>query len=360
MRRLKVLILSPSLKAENNISGISSITRMLVERNALVDYIHFEVGKRDGQKRNLKWVLYLLMLPIRFWKRISCSTINWVHFNIGFEPFSLVRDFPLFLITRKKGVPVLLHVHGGRFVLNVPQNHVLKWIVRYFLKRSERIIVLSEIEKEALVKGYQIDEGKMTVLPNAVELPHSEKAKVYSPLALSVLYLGRIDVNKGLKEILSALEILMEKDMDFVFYLCGTGPDEQWFLSECERIIGDRLRYEGVIFGDKKRNILEKSHIFLLPSYFEGLPIALLESMSFQLVPVVSGVGAIPKVVRSGENGMIVSTVEDIVNAMVTLDADRDLLRTLSENAEKTVSLQFSIDEYIRKINLLYYDNNAR
>ena len=357
MKHLKVLILSPSLNAEDNISGISSVTSNLLKYNVMVDYVHFTVGKKDNQKRNLRWLFYLLMLPIRFLKLVWCIHLDWIHFNIGLEPFSLLRDFPLYFIARQKGIPILLHVHGGRFVLNMSNNIVIKFIIRYLIHNSRQIITLSEIEKNALKKYAPSSQDKIVVIPNAVEVQEiCGGAKDYESL-LSILYLGRIDMNKGLREIVDALEILTKVDVDFLFYVCGTGPDKDWFLEQCRTAIGEHLRYEGVVLGTKKTNILQKSHIFLLPSYFEGLPIALLECMSVGIVPIVSSVGSIPQVVRSNNNGFIIHSKEDIVDSVIRLNSNRKLLKDLSINAIDTISSRFSINEYVKKINTLYYGN---
>ena len=299
-----------------------------------------------------------MLLPFRFCLVLSRNNIDWIHFNIGFEPFSLLRDFPLFLIAKMFRKKILLHVHGGRYVLAKPKAFLLKILIHIFFKYSNSILALSNKEKTALVENYNLCNNSVTVLSNGISISSlvelSEKSFVSK---LSILYLGRIDANKGLKEILAALEILVAENLDFEFCVCGTGPQKDSFLVECRRILGDKLKYKGIVFGNLKQQVLKDSHLFLLPSYFEGLPISLLETMANYVVPIVTPVGSMPDVVKSGKNGFLVNSVDDIVNVIFEMSKNRDRLVQIADNAAQYVRENYSMDEYVNRINKLYYEN---
>lgn len=357
MCNLNVLILSPSLNVEDNISGISSVTRMLIECNGQVHYVPFIVGKRDSQKRNLKWIISLLIIPFRFLFVLLKYRLDIIHFNVGFEPLSLYRDFFLFLIAKFFSIPILLHIHGGRFVLARAKCIFLNGIIRFMVRYSSKVIVLSSLEKYNLMNNYQLEvENKIVVLPNAAHLTSELDFvnKNYTDM-MSILFLGRLDLNKGLKEILQVLGKLQDDHIDFKFVVCGDGPKRDWFLRECTSLIGDKLTYEGVVSGIHKSEILFRSHIFLLPSYFEGLPMSLLETMYAYIVPIVSPVGAIPEVVSSGLNGFLVSDVSEIVSVIMDLNENRDLLKWISYKSASCICDKFSVKTYINKLNSLYH-----
>lgn len=354
MNKKNILVISPSLDPEDNISGISSIVRLLVKYNENVNYIPFIQGKKDKESRGFKWLLNQLFTPFRLLRLLSQTHIDIVHFNIGLEPLSLIRDLGIYWILKIFSYPILLHVHGGRYVISKPHKFSLKLVITYFLRYADLILVLGNIEKKSLSQKYEIGMDSIHVLANAVlSSPLTANEKQYQSV-LSILYLGRIDKNKGLVEILAALEGMENQRMDFCFYLCGVGPDKEWFVSECSKIIGDKLIDKGLIYGEEKQQILNLSHIFLLPSYFEGLPMALLESMNNLIVPVVSSVGAIPDVVIQGENGFFVSSPNEIVNIINELNKDRDLLLKLSISARDTILKHYSLDHYLEKMNMYY------
>lgn len=357
-RILKILILSPSLDTTENISGISSMTSILLKKNTHVVYEHFLVGKKDFQKRNVVWLIYIFLLPFRFFISLFKGNYDIIHFNIGFEPLSLMRDFSLFIIAKIFRRRILLHIHGGRFVLKKATGIIYPSIILLFLRYSSSLVVLSDEEKKSLVQNYQVKEERISVLPNVVLFDeHLDFSKKDFSSILSILYLGRLDMNKGLKEILETLEQLENKKYKFIFRVCGTGPMRDDFLTKCRGIIGNKLKYEGVVCGKRKEEILFKSHVFLLPSYFEGLPMALLESMANYVVPIVTPVGSIPVVVNSGKNGFLVSSVGEMVDYLQKLSDDRCLLRSLSYNAALRVRQDYSVEKYLDKINELYYGN---
>lgn len=349
-----ILIISPSLNPEDNVSGISTLVRLLVKYNECINYIPFIQGKKDKESRGGKWLLNQLFTPFRLLKLLCRTHIDIVHFNIALEPLSLIRDLSIYWILKMLSYPVLLHIHGGRYVISKPQNSLLKFVIFYFLRHADVILVLGEIERKSISEQYGVDAESIHVLANAVLLsPLTVNDKQYQSV-LSILYLGRVDKNKGLVEILATLDGLEEQGDNFLFYLCGVGPDKEWFVSECSKIIGDKLIDKGLIYGEEKQQILNLSHIFLLPSYFEGLPMALLESMNNLIVPVVSSVGAIPDIVVQGKNGFLVSSPKEIINAIEKLNRDRNLLLELSVSAKDTISKYYSLDYYLKNMNVFY------
>ena len=354
MNKKNILIISPSLDPEDNISGISSIVRLLVEYNDDVNYIPFIQGKKDKDSRSFKWLLKQLFTPFRLLNLLFRTHIDIIHFNIGFEPLSLIRDLGIYWILKMFSYPILLHIHGGRYLTSKPQKYSLKLVIAYFLRHADMILVLGCVEKKSLSKQYGIDMESIHVLANAVlSSPLTVSEKPYQSI-LSILYLGRVDKNKGLVEILKVMEGLENQGLNFCFYLCGVGPDKEWFVSECSKIIGNKLIDKGLIYGKEKQLILNLSHIFLLPSYFEGLPMALLESMNNLVVPVVSPVGSIPDVVVQGKNGFLISSPREIINVINNLNSNRDLLLELSISAKDTICKHYSLDCYLKKMNMYY------
>ena len=354
MNKKNVLIITPSLNPKDNISGISSVTRLLLEHNKGINYVPFLQGKKDAEHRGLKWLLKQIMTPFHLLKCLSKNSIDIAHFNIGFEPFSLIRDIIIYYLLIVKSYPVILHIHGGRFVKTKPTNKLLRYIIYYFLKHADEILVLSELDKSFLCNLYNVQQNNVYVLPNAVQPSNISFSDKPIDARFSILYLGRIDKNKGLSEILVSLSELKALGEDFEFNLCGVGNDRDWFVEECRKRIGDRLIDNGLVYGDEKLKILKCSHVFLLPSYFEGLPMAMLESMNNFVVPVVTSVGSIPEVIKSGENGFLVSSTADITDVLLKLIKDRALLGKLSVAVKETINRSYSLDSYLEKLNDLY------
>ena len=95
-----------------------------------------------------------------------------------------------------------------------------------------------------------------------------------------------------------------------------------------------------------------------MPTYFEGLPMSLLECMSYGVVPVITPVGSIPEVVVDGNNGLFikVKNTDSIVDAISKINSDRNLLNRLSVNARNTIFSKFSTQQYINQLNRIYQE----
>ncbi|MDT1959488.1 glycosyltransferase, partial [Carnobacterium divergens] len=112
----------------------------------------------------------------------------------------------------------------------------------------------------------------------------------------------------------------------------------------------------GWIEKEKQQSILKASLLHLLPSYHEGLPMSILESMSYGIPNLTSNVGGIPQVVRDGENGMMVDpgNINEMFEKIVFFLENDKLRKSYSENAYQMIQEHFSIEAYFIKWNQLY------
>ena len=174
--------------------------------------------------------------------------------------------------------------------------------------------------------------------------------------SLTLGYLGRIEPNKGMEELLGAMEKLKGEGRKFRLRFAGKEQTEGEYLPKFKEALGDDFEYCGLVSGESKREFLGSLDVFVMPTYFEGLPMSLLETMGYGAVPVVTSVGSIPTVVKDGENGLFVKVkdVNSIVDALRKLDDDRALLAKLSERARLTIQENFSAERYVKKLNVIY------
>jgi glycosyltransferase involved in cell wall biosynthesis len=349
---MKILITAPSLNEDENVSGIASLVRSIIALGKN-EYLHFAAGRKDAEGFGIAWYLRQLMLPVLYRRTIKNAAPDVVHINTSFEPRSIVRDSVLAAAT-PKGTPIVLHVHGGRFVLQNYPSQVIASRANQMLRVAAKVIVLSEAEKTSLltrVPGINID-----VMPNAVdtgEIPFAQR----TASTKSILYFGRMDIPKGLPDIINACRKLAEVDCDFKFISCGTGPDERWFVKEMRDALGERFEHRGVVKGAEKLNVLSSADIFLLPSTFEGLPIALLEAMAAGCTPVVTNVGAMAEAVDDGSNGYVIGPhdVESIVDRLQQLlSSPESQLTAMRTRARNTIEERYDVKPYVERLEELY------
>jgi len=174
--------------------------------------------------------------------------------------------------------------------------------------------------------------------------------------------MGRISQNKGIDVLYRALQMVRSKHSGINFIMAGTGPEEKEYVQKFTDLLGSNFDFVGVVGGPDKTALMTRCDAFVLPSMFEGLPMALLESMAYGLVPVTTNVGSIPTVVKNGTNGILVGreSPADLSEAIEALLADKQYLRSLGENARRSVLDLCNPGVYVSKLNAIYsYDDST-
>jgi glycosyltransferase involved in cell wall biosynthesis len=347
---MKILITAPSLETSRNVSGISSVVSQIVGRVGAAEFYHFAAGRRDGEKVGASWVFRQFSAVARFRREIPEKQIDIVHINTAFAALSIVRDY---VLAKAATRPVLLHIHGGKFFTQKFGSRLLKWLTGKMLQQAKVVVVLSETERLFIEKHWR--NLDVRVLENSVALGEVQAREAESG-EKTIIFLGRIHEDKGLREIVNACRALKKENFEFRFKCFGAGDAAEKFVSEMSEILGEKFSFGGVVSGAEKWRQLSKSDVFLLPSYYEGLPVALLEAMAAGCVAVVSKVGSIGSVVTDGENGFLVEprNAPQIVEKLKFLLSGETDWETLRKNARETIESKFNFKDYIEKLESIY------
>lgn len=354
IRKTNILITAPSLDLRKNVSGISSVVQMIIDNNEKYSYRHYLLGKPDNKNVLIQILLLLkrlLFFPFALWK----NHVDMVHQNFPFDPKGILREFVINQWCRLFRIPVVLHIHGGAFLTNKTGNKLYLFLVKEIFKNSKAVIVLSSKEKESLSRNYQYSGA--FILENCVDVPLFAGIKKERQFpAPTFLFMGRIHENKGLNELLEAFKLLKADGLDFGFLLCGDGSLRKSIVLQLESILEDRFKYLGVVSGRDKLDAIRRADYFLLPSWFEGLPLSLLETMAAGLVPVVTNVGSVNFFVKNEENGIFVAKKNplDLYQKMKKLIQNPGLYETFSMNAKNTIADRCDIKDYIFQLNFIY------
>ena len=353
---MKIIITSPSLDPAQNVSGMSALTQLIIDENKCHEYAHFELGKKDDESRNLRWFTRITIAYIKWIRLVLTLRQALIHFNLALDSRALIRDAPLILASRLLRKPMLVHVHGGELLMRETIPLWQKWLLTLALSGRHPKIVLSPLEQDALNRKLVLE--RVFVLPNCIRLDEPRKFERTYPKDedLQLLFMGRVSQKKGLDVILAALETLKYRGHSFRFAMAGKGPDETLYVQRFSELLGSRFEFMGVVAEDKRSQLLRQSNVFLLPSLFEGLPMALLESMSFGLVPITTNVGSIGTVVVDQSNGLIINkeAPHELVSALERLAWDKSYMERLSRNARLSVDREFGSALYISRLNDMY------
>ncbi|MBR4389297.1 MAG: glycosyltransferase family 4 protein [Prevotella sp.] len=352
---MQSIIVAPSLDSSRNVSGVSAVTTFIIANNESCDYIHFLQGKSDDEKGGLHRVSRILK-TYKAWKRMLREHHGAiVHYNFPLDAFSIIRDYPFMRKSVKSGRHTIIHLHGGLFLFKDKKPFLLNMLLKKVFSWDARFIVLSEKEKQRLKDDYNPEE--VYVLPNCIDLSIASKfQRTDNPDSMHILYLGRIEPNKGMDYMLEAARKMKEKGEQFVLHFAGIEQKGCNYIDRFQTQLGDQFIYEGVVSGEKKDCLLQLCDVFLLPSFYEGLPMSLLECMSFGMVPVTTNVGSISDFVKDGETGLFIQLrdADGIVDAISRLANDIQLRKSISANAKDIIFRKLQPKEYVRKLNDIY------
>jgi glycosyltransferase involved in cell wall biosynthesis len=210
-----------------------------------------------------------------------------------------------------------------------------------------------EAYKKMLGRKY---EDKLFIL-NAVlrDLPLISDADQNNK-TVDLLYIGRITMEKGIKDLLNAISILHSQGLSPKTVIVGVGP----YLSDAKQLatnlnIDHLVSFAGYVSDSSEIcSYFQMSKLFVLPSHTEGLPRSMLESMAACLPVIVTGVGGIPYLIKNNVNGYLVKPenpamlsdkIREALNAsddelsMIIYRAKSDAMRyTFSERANYFLS----------------------
>jgi len=255
------------------------------------------------------------------------------------------------------GRPYLLHVHGSEFM----QFHD-----RECSARSRRLIART-FRKAAIVfalsEQWRIDllricpDAHVEVLPNAVPLPDLSAPAARHPSGrLTVVFLGRLGKRKGTCALIEAFARVASSRPD-VHLTCGGDGDVAGATRLAQQLgIADKVTCTGWLGPDDAARALSAADVFTLPSHAEGVPMALLEAMSWGLPAVTTPVGGIAQVVTHGESGLLVppGDVDALAAALGALLDDPQQRMRLGAAARRVVEQQFSIDAAMHRLRGVY------
>ena len=252
----------------------------------------------------------------------------------------------------------ILHLGIDSFVRNASGNSP-NWDV----------IVAVSPELENIAKQRGRDLGAVTCIFNGVSVPSSwPKINIPQVLnrALRVIFLGRLeDRQKGIMLLPKILMSLKKKQCPVVLSIVGDGPDKNKLLEVFRELPDLNVTFYGALTHDLSLETLDAQDVLIMPSYFEGMPIALLEAMAKGVVPVVSNLpGSVDFIIKHRESGYLVNVgdTEAFAEAINELEADRRRLREMSESCWQTVLKYFSAarmcDAYLELIDDLRRKKN--
>lgn len=330
---MKVLVIGPSLYKSKG--GMATVIKGIAddaELNSKFD-IDIHASYIDGNTvKRLVYSIYAFLSFLQKYKKYNVFHIHMASYGSTFRKGYYVR----FLKKRQK--KVILHIHGAEYILFYNNLHMKKKvIVQNIWMRADTVLVLSEQWKKEFEEIF--NHPHIVVVHNGIAVEQFEQAKCkINQGRNSFLLLGRLSHRKGVYDIIEAVKGVKETHPNIKVYMAGDGEIEKVRHKVLEEGVEDNIDVVGWVDFNGKIELLKKVIAILLPSYNEGLPMAILEGMAAGKVIISTNVGGIPEAVSNEENGIIIEpgNIEGLKEALIkVMDNEKFSRNCMQENIKK-------------------------
>ena len=347
-RRIKVVQFGPALDVRG---GITTVEQHICDYLAPYVSLRHVATMDESSKLGRALVFSRAVGDMR--RTLASIDPSIVHIHFA-SSGSALRKMILADMVARAGRPLVLHAHGGYF----DQFHrklpaFLRRTVDGILQRANVLIALSPRWRDFYVNECEVSPSHVAVLPNPVRWTPDIPNRA-GRTTVQFVFLGRMSQKKGAYDLVNAFAAMPEAVRARArLTLAGDGDLEA--LRKLAEPFGERVRVLSWIDSSERERLLAESDVFVLPSYNEGVPMALLEAMAAGLPAIVTPVGGIPDVLRHGVEGLMVepARVADLSAAMarmVTHDGERNASGRRAHDRARS----FDVHAYARSLADIY------
>lgn len=306
--------------------------------------------------------------------RLECrslvSNVTW-----GARLYTLLRRESIGVLHShmpRASVPGTIVARMARTPVVVSHEHTWSFKgrpVRRFLDRnvvargSDVVLAVSERDRQQMIEVERMRADRIRVLPNGIPTPTPSGARVRASLGVPddvglIGAVGRLYAQKGYDDLISAIGVLKRRyPGPFRCLVFGHGPEQE----KLQRLIDEQDLGQEIQLAGRREDIADlipALDIAVLPSKYEGSPLAILEYMAGGAPIVATAVGGVPELIEDGVHGLLVRPEDpsDLAAAMQRLLEDRELAARLGAAAKERQRANFDLDVVVRRLENLYLE----
>jgi glycosyltransferase involved in cell wall biosynthesis len=246
------------------------------------------------------------------------------------------------------------------------------WFLRIFekkmIKRSRKLIAVSNFTKRELEQYYKINENKIKVIHNGVDSvkfqPASDKKVTKEKLGFSaediiVLSVGRLYARKGLFTLIESIPKVVSKFPKAKFVISGKGQSDEMrkLMEHAARLnVKENIIFTGYFPDKKLPRLYQAADIFAFSTFYEHHPFAVLEALSSGLPVVTTNVGGIPETIIDGKNGFMCQPFNSVQmsSRILFLLEHPEASREMSFQARKTILEKYDWRIIVKEVLKVY------
>lgn len=287
-------------------TGVEEYTHQLIKHLTML-----EESKRHRfvlySHKNLKW-----SLPM--WTQVRLASEMLLH-----QPDVLFIPVHVLPLVHPQNSVVTIHGLEYEYYPEMyPWQHLkyLRWSTKYALKNARKIIAVSENTKKDLVELYGGDPDKITVIHHGFRNKNTpESENDFQPTKPYILFIGGLGPKKNVQGLIRAFNLLKEK-YDLPHQLILVGPRRHNFDRFIKPLIKGDVIEKGYVSEQEKWSLLRNADLFVLPSFYEGFGMPILEAQAVGCPVITSNVSSMPEVAGQGAILIEPKNIEQIAQAM--------------------------------------------
>ncbi len=265
--------------------------------------------------------------------------------------------------SRRLGIPNVVSIQGGdgHWVGKCCKTH--KDAMRAVLEHANALLIGSRSFAEEVVHNHGIDMDRFTIVPGATDVNRFRARDVdaigrLSPIP-TLLYHGRVDLRKGLMELLEAFRVVHPDFPTLGMVVSGIGPDVdvvKQYVNDAR--LSSSIQLTGYASYEEAPKVYHRGDMFVSPTYSEGFSNTILEAMASGLPVVSTNTIGVVDCLQEGYNGLLVPVqdVEALANAIRRMLTDDELRIRVARQGYDDVQKLYSWPAVGRQIQAIYED----
>ena len=296
-------------------------------------------------------LLFTLVAYLKILYTFMTAHIDIVHVHMS-ERGSVYRKGIVLKTAKMFHCKTVIHMHGAEFQVWYEQlSDEKKEGVKKILNLADKMIILGDYWYEFI--SSLVDKDKIEIVHNAVNVPDIIE---YNPNSKNIMFLGVVGKRKGIDDLLDAMkEADKQLGDDVKLYIYGPNPDHDIGGKINYLQLSDRVEYKGWLSANEKGATFKSIAVNVLPSYNEGLPMTILETMAYGIVNISTDVAAIPEAVNE-KNGILIKPgdIKALSDAIITLMNNDELRKEKSYASYQDAKTLFSLETHVAKVMKIY------
>lgn len=361
MKKQKLLIVGSFPPGNRNIyGGIAKSSEILIQSEYFSKFNIIKLDSSQISNPPPSLPIRLLLSLIRFIRFIFIILFKKPKIGLIFcsDGFSAIEKGLMILTMWVLGIKSLIFPRAGNLISQSQNSFIFQTIIKFLFNKADVFLCQGEKWKKFAVNSLNINPNHTRIISNwsaTNKLFEIGEGRIInnSNEITEILYVGWLEKEKGIKELIEAVKTIYSNNKSVRLTLVGDGKIRKYVENFIiKNRLNEIIKIKGWLSSKQIEKQLRKSNIFILPSWKEGMPNALIEALAAGLPVITTSVGVICDYLVNDSSAIIIKPkkVNNITKSLEKLINDYNLRRKLSKKGFLVAKTNFSTETSLKKL----------